>query len=151
MYKRQYLDSARANAGNLTEYRLAQAKVANAADNAVRSAFDLSSEADSQVAILQEQIAKLEALNVNAQATLERLDVGNDTQANEIAPALDSLVELTTAANDRANVTQGETKAQMEALVFAVNELARIFRRADRGDSIAVTNDSDTPLTTVTA
>ena len=148
---RAYLDSARANAGNLTEYRLAQAKVANAADNAVRSAFDLSSEADSQVAILQEQIAKLEALNVNAQATLERLDVGNDTQANEIAPALDSLVELTTAANDRANVTQADTKAQMEALVFAVNELARIFRRADRGDSIAVTNDSDTPLTTVTA
>lgn len=148
---RAYLESARANAGSLAEYRLAQAKVANAADNAVRSAFDLSGEADSQVAILRDQITKLDALNVNAQATLERLDVGNDTQVNEIVPALDGLVELTTAANDRAEITQGETKAQMEALVFAVNELARIFRRADRGDSIAVTNDSDTPLTTVTA
>lgn len=146
-----FLSAARENAASLVDYQRAIGLVAGAADAAASGADGVARQAAQQLQAIQATVAQLEALNEATQTNIDTLNNVDDVQQSDVVPTLEALLNEQQAARTDAAAVREAQRAEALTLIQAMNTVARLLTRWDRGDGVAVVNDSDTPLTTVAA
>lgn len=167
-----FLEAAKNNARSALDYRRAVSMVAANADSAIGGAEGLASAAEQQIAGINATVAQLQNIGALAGTQVNAIELTNQALTDQVVPAIEDtvgggldairleLVALRKDATDR----RGEEKAEAVATVTNLSTIAAILRRADRGDSIAmsvedvlsvivgnsvtVTNTASTPLFT---
>ncbi len=146
-----FLSAARDNAASLVDYQRAIGLVAGAADAAASGAEGVARQASQQLQAIQSTVSQLEALNAATQENIDTLNNLDNVQQADVVPTLEALLSEQQGARDDMAAIRKDQQAETMTMVQALNTVARLLSRWDRGDAAAVTNDSDTPLTTVVA
>lgn len=150
-----FLDAARNNAGSFTEYQQAVAMVAQASNTAIKGADSMASYAEQQIGYLQSQVAELANVNAATQSVEDAVAALAELEKADLFPSLEATLESRIDALkveiERGRVESREAaqmaQAALEQAVIALNNISRKTTNWDRGDYVAVANDSDTPIT----
>lgn len=154
-----FLDASMASAGSYLDYQRSVALVANAADVAIGVAEGQASLAEQQLGVLQQSAASL-ASGVEATVDVGKLIKELErVQTTEILPEVqdtlhegfDKLAAELALLRGLVEVLRQNMNANAGAIAPAVRDIDDKLSGWDRGDHMAVTNDADTPLTTVAA
>ena len=158
-----FLEASKAQASSLVQYQRDVAFVARSVDTAIGAADAAVDYAQLQLTALERLVGGYIDLNENTLSVAQAIAQLQEAQADEVVPAtvtpiVDAQEQQTQAIRDtNARLEQRIMDLESTLSTFlgaAVDKLHSIDRREqkyDRGDFKAIGNDSDTPVTTVTA
>ncbi|MBV1918999.1 MAG: hypothetical protein KUG65_13190 [Sphingomonadaceae bacterium] len=156
---KSFLDASLDSASSYVQYRRDIAMVAGAADNAIAGADARSSLAEQQIVLLQQQASSASANVEGTQDVAKLLKDLEKTQATELVPDIqdtmstgfDSVVSELALLRAEVAALHQAMNANAAGVVPPLRDIEEKLSNWDRRDHVAVTNDSDTPITTQVA
>lgn len=139
---KEFLTSARNNASSLQDYLRDVALVARGVDQGIFAAESVADYAELQLEALNNSVSILGSIAQNTAATAQALGVPQPAAV----PTSAVVVGGPAPVSPETAQAQADTKAALESMASQIAEMNRRFNRWDRGDTIAITVDSDDPL-----
>lgn len=163
-----FLEVSKAQATSIQQYRRDVALVASGVEKAIGASDEAVDYAELQLAALDQSVAGLIEINESVKTVAEAIAelqaamgggapivAGSSVPIVQAAPGAIGAVSTSTvmATNDQLRGEVSGLRADLNAALLAIKQdtgrTARVLERVDAGDSLRVSNDADTPLTTV--
>lgn len=152
---RDFLDAAKSSAKTMLDYQRAQALVANGVDQVLGYTDSAASDAEQQLALMKEQVGQFITLNETAQSVEQILEKLVAFNASNTAASSSSSSGSTSTSSGNQNSSLFQSMADRLAALEASGDanarwsklLFNLFSGWDRNGAMAITNDSDQPLT----